>query len=226
MITSSTHRISFRARDGRVGRARKKATSTRKERTSVSGDEREREREKNEIRVLGNVGISRREGETLSSLGKLARILGKRGRNNLFANPSKTLRGTRATSKVFYESSALNKISNGQINTEEGNTRNRGEDHRWKFDREFDVATRGNEVGNGKKGKKRKKKDKKKKEKEERGKNDIMKRMLQKDRAAHASVHIMLAKTGNVCSRPSSADSIVSKPCTRVAHAHLSILGI
>lgn len=181
-----------------------------------------REREKNEIRVLGNVGISRREGETLSSLGKLARILGKRGRNNLFANPSKTLRGTRATSKVFYESSALNKISNGQINTEEGNTRNRGEGHRWKFDREFDVATRGNEVGNGKKGKKRKKKNKK----EERGKNDIMKRMLQKDRAAHASVHIMLAKTGNVCSRPSSADSIVSKPCTRVAHAHLSILGI
>lgn len=72
------------------------------------------------------------------------------------------------------------------------------------------------------KGRREKKKDKK----EERGKNDIMKRMLQKDRAAHASVHIMLAKTGNVCSRPSSADSIVSKPCTRVAHAHLSILGI
>lgn len=65
------------------------------------------------------------------------------------------------------------------------------------------------------KGRREKKKDKKKKEKEERGKNDIMKRMLQKDRAAHASVHIMLAKTGNVCSRPSSADSIVSKPCTR-----------
>lgn len=56
----------------------------------------------------------------MSSLGKLARILGKRGRNNLFANPSKTLRGTRATSKVFYESSALNKISNGQINTRGG----------------------------------------------------------------------------------------------------------
>lgn len=33
---------------------------------------------------------------------------------------------------------------------------------------------------------------------------------VEKDRAAHASVRIMLAKTSNVCSRPSSADSIVS----------------
>lgn len=154
VITSNTHRISFRARDGRVGRARKKATSTRKERTSVSGDEREREKWNSCPRKCGNLEAG---GRDFVLLGKLARILGKRGRNNLFANPSKTLRGTRATSKVFYESSALNKISNGQINTEEGNTRNRGEGHRWKFDREFDVATRGNEVGNGKKGKKRKK---------------------------------------------------------------------
>lgn len=48
-----------------------------------------------------------------------------------------------------------------------------------------------------------------------------MKRMLQKDRAAHASVRIMLAKTGNVCSRPSSADSIVSLwTVTHTFHTH------
>lgn len=48
---------------------------------------------------------------------------------------------------------------------------------------------------------------------------------VEKDRAAHASVRIMLAKTSNVCSRPSSADSIVSGLTVR-ARAHLSILGI
>lgn len=42
------------------------------------------------------------------------------------------------------------------------------------------------------------------------GKKGYYETNVQKDRAAHASMRIMLAKTSNVCSRPSSADSIVS----------------
>lgn len=47
-------------------------------------------------------------------------------------------------------------------------------------------------------------------EKRNGGKKGYYETNVQKDRAAHASMRIMLAKTSNVCSRPSSADSIVS----------------